>query len=490
MQNNKTFYIFNAIAVIILLGSVGVFKLFEYTKQNIENTAINSQISHIDNITNNISNYIIEETDGQIYQTLKANEHLRKHIEEDLRIFVTKRYKYIYIVDKEKNSTDQFRFLLDTSKDTDDKSEFEEPYTPLRIDSWNNVYKNKKAQYFKHTHVKNVWITYLKPIIIDSKVRAIIVVDFSLEISEIILSSLQKLSTAIHVVLFFSIIIFFVIASFSYLDKKREKAKMDLYHQLEEKTEKISQFNKTLEHRVKDEVAKNREKDKRLLQQSRLAQMGELISMIAHQWRQPLSAISNTSAAISIKAQLGKLEHKTAIELADKISGYTQHLSTTIDDFRAFVKKDKEKTETSFSELLQSVFNIIEASIKNKNITLIQEIDSSEKFTSYPNELKQVILNLIKNAEDVLIENNIENPYIKIATYKENETNILVVSDNGGGIGDDIIEKIFDPYFSTKEQKNGTGLGLYMSKTIIEDHCKGKLSACNDEFGAVFKITI
>ena len=120
----------------------------------------------------------------------------------------------------------------------------------------------------------------------------------------------------------------------------------------------------------------------------------------------------------------------------------------------------------------------------------MKELNCHDTFITYPNELKQVILNLIKNAEDVPLENKIENPYIKISSYKEDDKYILEVSDNAGGVPEDVIDKIFDPYFSTKTKKDGTGLGLYMSKTIIEDHCGGELSVSNSKDGAVFKIVL
>ncbi len=248
----------------------------------------------------------------------------------------------------------------------------------------------------------------------------------------------------------------------------------------------IKNLNTTLESRVKLEVTKNREKDKQLMQQSRLAQMGEMMSMIAHQWRQPLSAISSTSIGIKIKAEFGKLDNDTAIELSEKISKYTQHLSATIDDFREFFKSNKEKKETTYNELVHDVTNIVKDSITNKNIKLIEELNSKEIFSTYPNEIKQVILNLIKNAEDILIEKDTINPQIIIKTFN----NTLMVSDNAGGIPEDILDKIFDPYFSTKNKKDGTGLGLYMSKIIIEEHCDGKLSVSNSDEGAVFKIVL
>jgi len=253
---------------------------------------------------------------------------------------------------------------------------------------------------------------------------------------------------------------------------------------------RIDELNQSLKQRIKEEIAQSRRKDQQMVEQSRLAQMGEMISMIAHQWRQPLTAISSASGVITLKARRDKLDSKLALELSQKISDYSQHLSATIDDFREFFKSNKTKKETDFTTILKSVKNIVGESINSSGIELIQNINSNSKFISYENELKQVILNLIKNAEDVLVENKVDNPFIKIDAYEEDNKFILSVSDNAGGIPEDIIDKIFDPYFSTKTQKDGTGLGLYMSKIIIEDHCNGKLIAKNNENGAIFKIIL
>ncbi|MEA3490992.1 MAG: PAS domain-containing sensor histidine kinase [Campylobacterota bacterium] len=249
---------------------------------------------------------------------------------------------------------------------------------------------------------------------------------------------------------------------------------------------KIKELNESLASKVELEVSKNREKDKQMIQQSRLAQMGEMISMIAHQWRQPLSAISATSATLSIKANLNTLDNETTIDLSNKISEYSQHLSMTIDDFRNFFKVNKQAGLTNYDDLILSVLEIIETSIVNQNIKLITKLESKNSFDIYKSEVKQVILNLIKNSEDALIERKIENPQIKIETFG----NTLRVSDNAGGIPEDILHKVFDPYFSTKTKKDGTGLGLYMSKMIIEDHCGGTLTVLNDVEGSLFTITL
>lgn len=238
------------------------------------------------------------------------------------------------------------------------------------------------------------------------------------------------------------------------------------------------------------DITELKEQEKAMLQQSRLAQMGEMINMIAHQWRQPLTAISATTNNLMFKLAMDKLDKKefeTEIEL---IAGYSQHLSQTIDDFRGFFKENKEKGICTLAEIVNSVLDISRVSIENKNITLNRNFRCNKPLNTYPSELKQVVLNLIKNAQDVLIDKEIKNPTITIEVSCEEKTHLLIVKDNAGGVSKDIIEKIFEPYFSTKKEKDGTGLGLYMSKTIIEEHCGGKLTVTNDEFGAVFEITL
>ena len=231
-------------------------------------------------------------------------------------------------------------------------------------------------------------------------------------------------------------------------------------------------------------------KDKLMFQQSRFAQMGEMISMIAHQWRQPLNFIGTTTAAIQFDVFFDKLDKDELLKHTDNIAKQSQYLSDTIDDFRNFFRNETGVETVSYNNLIASVLSIIGESIESKGIEIKQDLRCDCEFTTYSNELKHVIINIIKNAEDILLENKIEKPYIHIKTYEKSKKRILSIGDNGGGISNDIMMKIFDPYFSTKSKKNGTGLGLYMSKIIVEEHCDGLLQVSNSDDGAVFEIIL
>jgi len=276
---------------------------------------------------------------------------------------------------------------------------------------------------------------------------------------------------------------------------KEESYEMHNRHRLEledtilEKTQELQKLNASLHHRVDEEMDKNRDKEKQMIHQSRLAQMGEMISMIAHQWRQPLAAISATATALQLKISRKRYDEENFLQNIKKINEYSQHLSSTIDDFRNFFSENKEQTFFSLKESVEGSLKIIGISLNNHNIQVSVESVEDNDIFSYPNEVRQVVLNILKNAEDILIEKAIENPRIHIKISPLGAMLILEIGDNAGGVPEAIKEKIFDPYFTTKEKRDGTGLGLYMSKTIIEDHCGGKLSVYNSSEGAVFEIS-
>ena len=232
------------------------------------------------------------------------------------------------------------------------------------------------------------------------------------------------------------------------------------------------------------------DKDEMMIAQSRNAAMGEMISMIAHQWRQPLSIISMGANNIKADIELETIDENILSDISSEIIMQTNELSKTIDDFREFFKPKKEQELVSVHDIFDDTFNIIGKSLENNGIKLIKSLNSNKKIKTYSRELMQVFLNILKNAKEVLVDNNIEEKFISIKTTDNIDSVIIEISDNGGGIPNWVMPKVFDPYFTTKDDKTGTGLGLYMCKTIIEKHLNGNILATNIDNGACFKIII
>ncbi len=261
-------------------------------------------------------------------------------------------------------------------------------------------------------------------------------------------------------------------------------------HELKEKSEELEDLNCNLELKVKQEVEASGKKDKIMLQSARQAQMGEMISMIAHQWRQPLSSISTVTGNMLVFIELDDFEKEKFKELLKDINNHAQFLSSTINDFRNFFKPNKEKQLILLGSILAQTINIIGKSLRYKSIQLTEEYSFKTPINTYSNELTQVFLNILKNSQDAIIEKKTEFPEIIIKGYEEDNCQIIEISDNAGGISEENMDKIFEPYFSTKDEKTGTGLGLYMSKLIIEKHCQGDLIVENTDRGARFTIKL
>ncbi|NQV18570.1 MAG: PAS domain S-box protein [Armatimonadetes bacterium] len=264
--------------------------------------------------------------------------------------------------------------------------------------------------------------------------------------------------------------------------KKAEEA-------LQKSNKKLRKLHKELEEKVKKAVKELRDKDHILIHQSRQASMGEMIGNIAHQWRQPLSAVAAIIQNYEDAFEDEKLDMDYIEEHTDLIMDILQQMSRTIDDFRNFFKPNKLKVDFNVKEVVLNTIKFLENSIKFNNIKLVLNLPDNCIFTGFPNEYSQVILVILNNAKDVLLERKIKEKEIKINLEKEKNKIILKITDNAGGITPEVMDKIFNPYFTTKEDK-GTGVGLYMSKMIIEKNMKGKLSFGNTKKGAEFKIEI
>ncbi len=227
-------------------------------------------------------------------------------------------------------------------------------------------------------------------------------------------------------------------------------------------------------------VTKNITQNKLIESQAKLASMGEMIGNIAHQWRQPLSLISTLASSIAFKKEFGNLEEQEIVPNMEYIVSQANYLSKTIDNFRNFIKGENRETLINISELFEKTLSIVNPSLKNSYIELISDIDSTLEIYGYENELIQAFINIINNSKDILVTNeNIENKYIFIEAKQIDNQCTITIKDNGGGIMISVINKIFEPYFTTKHQSQGTGLGLSMTHKIITAMHQSSISASN-----------
>ena len=228
-----------------------------------------------------------------------------------------------------------------------------------------------------------------------------------------------------------------------------------------------------------------------LIEQSKHAAMGEMISMIAHQWRQPLQAVSILVQKLPLTKMIdGEITDDLIDSVANDVGKQLQYMSKTIDDFRDFFKPNRNRETIDISIILNKSIDFLGYLLKANSIQLNIKNDMQIEVYVYLNEIVQVIINIIKNACDALNEKNNEDKTINISTVKDDDYIYIMIEDNAGGIPDNVIGKIFEPYFSTKTNKNGTGLGLYMCKTIIEQHSHGIISVENTNIGAKFTIKL
>ena len=247
-------------------------------------------------------------------------------------------------------------------------------------------------------------------------------------------------------------------------------------------------LNKKFDHSIKEAIEENRQKDKLIFGQSKHAAMGEMIGSIAHQWRQPLNAIAGHVQMIEFDHEDNLIDNNYIKKFISDNMKIINFMSKTIDDFRDFFRVDKTKKEFNAKDAINATLNLISAQFDNLNISIEITGDNSCAVYGFESELQQVILNLLNNSKDELIHKKIRNGYIKINIFKEMNFTVFKIGDNAGGVPNEIIGRIFDPYYTTKEQGKGTGLGLYMSKMIVEDNMGGHISVENEKDGAVFTI--
>ena len=276
------------------------------------------------------------------------------------------------------------------------------------------------------------------------------------------------------------------------LNVQLDEYKNHLEQKVDEKTKELQELNKNLEQRVQEEVEANRKKDKHLHDQAKFAQLGELIGNIAHQWRQPLNAISTTISGMQAMRDIGVMDKDEEDESLKLVFETTQYLSNVINNFRDFIDQDSTKGEFVLQDIVNGAVDIIKSSLDNNAILIDVEILKEHiKIFTIPSELSQVILNILKNAQDALVKSQKEiDKKVKVKVKEDNERYIINISDNADGIDKKILPKIFDPYFTTKHQAQGTGLGLYIARETIEKSLNGTLEVKTSNDGTIFSIIL
>ena len=250
------------------------------------------------------------------------------------------------------------------------------------------------------------------------------------------------------------------------------------------------ELTRNLERRILAEVEKGREKDRLMLQQSRFAAMGEMIGNIAHQWRQPLNMLGLLIQQMQMEQEKGEMTDRLMEQRVAKGMELLLYLSRTIDDFRNFFRPELEAAPFKLAQVVVKTVGFFAPSCQDHNIKVTVEGKSDLVFTGHANEFSQALLNILNNARDALLERAPAQPYIRVKMRDDQRRSVITISDNGGGIDEEVIDKVFDPYFTTKEEGKGTGIGLYMAQSIISRNMQGEILVANLAEGAEFKIVV
>ncbi|UTJ05343.1 sensor histidine kinase [Arcobacter roscoffensis] len=400
-------------------------------------------------------------------------DEFEKELQQELIEYIQKiRYEdnsYIFLFDKkgvslthykkeyigknrinEKNDKGQY-FVKDILNLAEEKGEGFYEYQATINPSTNNMKNSKKVSFIKEFEDWN-WVIgtgfYLDKL--EQNVS---------QIKKDLIFSNKK---SIEQIIFFSIILtlLFILLSF-YISKK------------------LSIMFENYEKDIRDQTSKLIEKENLLIQQSKMATMGEMIGNIAHQWKQPLSLISTSNGMLKLNKEYKNFSEKQLDEAIENIDNSVQNLSETIDDFRNFFNPNKSLSHFKIEHSFDKTFKLIDSQFKNNNIEIIKDVEDIDLY-SYENELLQVLINIIKNAKEQL--EKLKNDRIKIlqiSAKKENNTLIIKLIDNGGGIKEENLDKIFDNHFTTKKEEGGSGIGLYMSRQIIQNSLQGEITAYN-----------
>jgi len=417
---------------------------------------------------------------GNIEDTTEDINSVKKSSLEFINILNTQRKNKIWIYD---NKTEKpilaQKNLQNTIKINSNRKEHLVKILEDKLNG-NNSY-NKNGIFIKYFYPKNgkEKIAYIKSF---EKYNWILGSSFytsSLQkpIRENKLRLKKHLEKSIHYMVLIFFIVALLLSILSFLLSKQITRVFKLYQKkVKIKEKNLELLNKNLASKIKKGIKEARKKDRILMQQARLARLGVMLNMIAHQWRQPLSEVSSILMELESAVKFKKADEALILECTKDSTKLLEYMSDTIDDFRNFFKPNKKKEYFLIKERIFQALSLAEGAFKNANIKIKDKLGEDVLIYGYKNEFSQVILNIFLNCKDAFLESKTKNPCIEIILKKECEKANLSISDNAGGIKLKNLDLIFEPYYTTKSPTKGTGLGLYISKMIIETNMNGKIS--------------
>ncbi len=456
-------------------------------------------------ILSQISTFVIKENFDIIFekrtQSLVKLENIKDiykiHIQENLKNFEKKKIKFKETKDKISQAQKQLQSQWKKYKQQSSlkNSNLSISYYINKLFDVKNIYYEKELSkdnlskdidtkialinkylddFKKSKSLENINLVNQEINSISIFITTLIKYDLSLAISEKIKT--QKVFKSIIVFSIISIILIFLFSILlsMYIVNNFRKLHNSLEHKVEESTKELKELNAYLEIKVSKEVAQNRKKDIIMFQQARLASLGEMLNNIAHQWRQPLGAITMIIQSFQTKMIHGKLTDDFIDKKVKDALLLATNMSETLEDFKNFFSPNKAKSDFLIQSCLEHSIELSKYSLEKENIKIVLKLTDNIRLNTYYNELSHVFLNLISNSKDALSDiSNKNDRIIEILVKKDEDNAIIKFIDNGGGIPEDIIPKIFEPYYTTKYKSAGTGIGLYMSKQIIEKHMNG-----------------
>ncbi|MEA3498819.1 MAG: ATP-binding protein [Campylobacterota bacterium] len=447
----------------------------------------NLAMSSLNQTTNNLDNYIYNQDKVLNYLIRKNKDSqcpITTIVDKDLNILVNSRNSNIY--KKYIKNSQKIKQYIKNSIDTNSLDIKNDKVLHILIKPLVNN-QNKIVAFiindYKHIFDKRIvtidqtFIYILFIIIFIIFISTIFTIIFSFQLTypiSLLVDTIKKISKGD---LFKKIDIVtndetsILVNSFNKMIKKQKSLHDQVIH-----------LNENLESRIKEEVKKNRQKDKLIFEQSKLASMGEMIGNIAHQWRQPLTVISSGATGLKLQKEHDVLTDEEFYDTCDAIDNNSQYLSKTIDDFKNFIKGDRKKRIFNLKTDIDSFLHLIEGSIKNNHINIILDLQETIQIEGYENELIQCLINLFNNSKDALKDVKYDEKLLFITTFIRNNSVYIIIKDNGGGIEKKVLTKIFEPYFTTKHQSKGTGLGLHMTHNFIVDSMGGTIDAHNTKY--------